>query len=78
MKRPSINDKELKSEHLRQTLDQAGWLLIEDRFRMMLQQYREELEQDLTHEETVKVRGKIRALKSVLDVPGILKTELAM
>jgi len=72
------SDKALQREHLLQTLDTAGWLMIELRLQYMLMSYREALEQDQTHEDTVALRGKIAAIKAALEVPFILKKELSM
>lgn len=71
-------NKDLEKEHLVQTLNTAGWLLIELRLEYMLMSYREALEQEQTHEETVALRGKISAIKAALAVPAILKAELSM
>lgn len=73
----SANLKSLQREQLRMLNDDPGFALVVRRILETIEQLRNELENDLTPEETIKIRGKIAGLRVALDVQSILMTELS-
>lgn len=69
--------KSLQREQLRLVGDDPGFALILARILETIEQLRSELEQDISPEETTKIRGKIAGLRLALEIRGILMAELS-
>lgn len=73
----SSNPKEAKAQ-LQELLELPAWSLIVEKYQFLLAGWRKQLEEEnLSHEESIKLRAKIAAMKIVLDAPVIIKGELS-
>jgi hypothetical protein len=71
---PEIMDG-IDLDHVIDLATSPGYSLVAVRLHAVIEQQREKLEQDLTLEETAKVRGMITGLKLALDMPRQMRQE---
>lgn len=65
----------IEEEHLDQTVRSAGYAVIVERIRDIIEQKRNDLEADMPESRTCELRGELRALRLALRVPEILRRE---
>lgn len=53
-----------------------GWGLVQERVRLMIERKRDDLERERESDKAAEIRGYLAALREVLRLPDVLKTEI--
>ncbi|MBZ5578240.1 MAG: hypothetical protein LAP40_16885 [Acidobacteriia bacterium] len=75
----AVAQEELDSADLDAVKDlerSPGYALVRERVTAEIERLGRELEGDLDAEKTAKLRGQLRAYRTLLTIPGILKSEI--